>query len=99
LTKHHRSGDDLVFRAKRGGPIRESYFVQRYFKPLLKTSGMPEIRLYDLRHTAATISLLVGVSPKVVSEQLGHASVAFTSTCIPTCGRTCRTQQLKEYKR
>jgi integrase len=73
-----RSGDDLVFRANRGGPIRESYFVQRYFKPLLETAGLPNIRLYDLRHTAATISLAAGVSPKVISEQLGHASVAFT---------------------
>jgi hypothetical protein len=73
-----RSGDDLVFRAKRGGPIRESYFVRRYFKPLLATAGLPGIRLYDLRHTAATISLAAGVSPKVISEQLGHASVAFT---------------------
>jgi integrase len=73
-----RSGDDLVFRAKRGGPIRESHFVQRYFKPLLETAGLPDIRLYDLRHTAATISLAAGVSPKVISEQLGHASVAFT---------------------
>ena len=45
-----RSRDDLAFRAKRGGPIRESYFVQRYFKPLLKAAGLPEIRLYDLRH-------------------------------------------------
>lgn len=73
-----RSGDALVFRAKRGGPIRESYFVQRYFKPLLMSAGLPEIRLYDLRHTAATIALVAGVSPKVISEQLGHASVAFT---------------------
>ena len=52
--------------------------MRRYFKPLLKTAGLPEIRLYDLRHTAATISLAAGVSPKVISEQLGHASVAFT---------------------
>jgi integrase len=36
------------------------------------------IRLYDLRHTAATLALTVGVSPKVVSEQLGHTSPAFT---------------------
>ena len=77
-TERVSSGDDLVFRAKRGGPIRESYFVQRYFKPLLETAGLPDIRLYDLRHTAATISLAAGVSPKVISEQLGHASVAFT---------------------
>lgn len=36
-----RNGDDLVFRAKRGGPIRESHFVQRYFKPLLRRLGCP----------------------------------------------------------
>ncbi len=70
LRKHRAkqrqlSGDDLVFRALRGGPIRESHFVQRYFKPLLKAAGLPSIRLYDLRHTAATISLAAGVSPKV----------------------------------
>lgn len=57
--------DNLVFRAKRGGPIRESRFVHCHFKPLLKSAELPEIRLYDLRHTAATISLAAGVSPKV----------------------------------
>jgi integrase len=71
-------GNDLVFRAKRGGPIRESHFVRRYFKPLLKAAGLPAIRLYDLRHAAATIALAAGVPPKVISEQLGHSSVAFT---------------------
>jgi len=40
--------------------------------------GVPQLRLYDLRHSAATIALAAGVSPKVVSEQLGHASTAFT---------------------
>ena len=71
-------GDLLLFRARRGGPIRESRFVQDHFKPLLRSAELPAIRLYDLRHTAATISLIAGVSPKVISEQLGHASVAFT---------------------
>lgn len=36
------------------------------------------MRLYDLRHTAATLALTAGVPAKVVSEQLGHASSAFT---------------------
>jgi integrase len=70
-------GDKLIFRARRGGPIRESYFVRRHFKPLLKSAQLPNIRLYELRRTAATIALAAGVSPKIVSEQLGHASVAF----------------------
>jgi integrase len=69
---------DLVFTSHRGGPIQESKFVARYFKPLLGSAGLPNIRLYDLRHTAATLGLAAGVSPKIVSEQLGHASVAFT---------------------
>ncbi len=45
---------------------------------ILELAGLPRIRLYDLRHSAATIALAAGVSPKVVSEQLGHASTAFT---------------------
>ena len=73
-----REGSDLVFTAHRGGPIREARFVGPYFKPPLRSSGLPNIRLYDLRHTAATLGLAAGVSPKIVSEQLGHASVAFT---------------------
>ena len=57
--------------------MKQNLFV-RYFKPLLESAGLPNIRLYDLRHTAATLALAAGVSPKVVSEQLGHASAAFT---------------------
>jgi len=45
--------------------------VCRYFKPLLKEAGLPNIRLYDLRHGAATLALAAGVSPKIISEQLG----------------------------
>ena len=40
--------------------------------------GLPRIRLHDLRHTHATLALQAGIHPKVVSERLGHASVAFT---------------------
>lgn len=38
----------------------------------------PAYRMYDLRHTAATLLLQSGVNPKVTSERLGHSSVAFT---------------------
>jgi integrase len=36
------------------------------------------IRFHDLRHTHASQLLAAGVNVKVVSERLGHASVAFT---------------------
>jgi integrase len=38
----------------------------------------PRVRFHDLRHTHATQLLAAGVNIKVVSERLGHASVAFT---------------------
>ena len=42
------------------------------------SARVPRIRLHDLRHTHATLLLQAGVPPKVVSERLGHATVAFT---------------------
>jgi len=69
---------DLIFTTTRGAPTSEEYLVKKHFKPLLREAGLPNIRLYDLRHTSATLALAVGVAPKVVSEQLGHASAAFT---------------------
>jgi hypothetical protein len=49
----------------------------RFFK-LSREAGLPLIRLHDVRHSYATAALSAGVHPKVVSERLGHASVAFT---------------------
>jgi len=39
---------------------------------------VPQIRLYDLRHTCATLLLAAGKHPKVVAERLGHASTTMT---------------------
>lgn len=69
---------DLIFTTAFGQPINEDYLVKKHYKPILRGAGLPNIRLYDLRHTAATLALAVGIPPKVVSEQLGHASAAFT---------------------
>jgi integrase len=68
---------DLIFRTPSGQPISADYLA-KHFRSMLDLAGVPRIRLYDLRHSAATIALAAGVSPKVVSEQLGHASTAFT---------------------
>jgi integrase len=70
--------EDLIFVTEFGKPVNLNSLAYRHFKPILDRAGLPKIRLYDLRHTAATLALTVGVSPKVVSEQLGHSSAAFT---------------------
>jgi integrase/predicted RNA-binding Zn-ribbon protein involved in translation (DUF1610 family) len=52
--------------------------VSRYFRQAVKNSMLPMIRPHDLRHTYATLALRAGIHPKVVSERLGHATVAIT---------------------
>jgi integrase len=67
----------LIFRTPSGQPISADYLA-KYFRLTLDRAGLPRIRLYDLRRSAATIALAAGASPKVVAEQLGHVSTAFT---------------------
>ena len=50
----------------------------QFFKRKVTQLGLPAIRLHDVRHSHASVALAAGVHPKVVSERLGHASVAFT---------------------
>ena len=52
--------------------------ITRAFARLVERSGLPRIRLHDLRHTHATHLLAAGTNVRVTSERLGHASVAFT---------------------
>lgn len=52
--------------------------ISRAFARLVARSGLPRIRLHDLRHTHATHLLTAGTNARVTSERLGHASVAFT---------------------
>ncbi|GAA5005668.1 tyrosine-type recombinase/integrase [Streptomyces hyderabadensis] len=54
-------------------------WIFRRFTRLVELSGLPPVRLYDLRHLAATLSLLAGTDIKVVQEKLGHSSRQITS--------------------
>jgi integrase len=68
---------DLVFCDKQGGYIFPNTLSYQ-FASLLKAAGLPRIRFHDLRHSAATILLSMGVHPKVVQELLGHSSISMT---------------------
>ena len=62
----------------RGNPTDADNFRHRRWKPLLRRAGLPDVRFHDLRHTCATLLLTKGVHPKIVSEMLGHSSIAIT---------------------
>jgi integrase len=80
---------DLVFNAPDGSPLKPDSITQ-WFERAVQRSGLPRIRLHDLRHSHATHLLAAGTNPKVVSERLGHASVAFT---LDTYGHVMPGQQ------
>jgi integrase len=72
------SDGDLVFCNELGQPLIGINVTRHQYVPILKRAGLPLIRFHDLRHTAATLLLLQGVHPKIVSEMLGHASITIT---------------------
>ncbi len=102
LREHHRrqaeerlkagaewAGFDLVFCTETGKPLDLHNIRARHFKPILKRAGLSEkFRIYDLRHTCASLLLAEGVHPKIASERLGHSSVVLTlntySHVLPT---------------
>lgn len=70
------SADDLVFSI--GGKPIDPNVLSHAFTRLAQRAGLEGVRFHDLRHTFASLMLLRGAKPKVISEALGHASVAFT---------------------
>lgn len=52
--------------------------LTKMFKRRSVLAGLPIIPLRSLRHSWATAALRAGENPKVVRQQLGHASVAIT---------------------
>lgn len=84
-------GDPFVFATEFGKPLDQSNLRANHFLPVMAAAGLgewegegkdrtftPAYRVYDLRHTCATLLLLAGENPKIVSERLGHASVSLT---------------------
>jgi integrase len=78
-----------VFTNERRGLLRQANLRRRHFKALLKAAGIDphRFRLYDLRHTCATLLLQNGESIRTVTDRLGHADTVLTlrtySHCLP----------------
>lgn len=69
--------DELVFCYRTKSPLSPIDISKRFVR-LSKAGGLRRIRLHDLRHTHATLALQAGIHPKIVSERLGHSSIAIT---------------------
>ena len=82
--------DDYLFQSGDGQPVNPASFSNT-FDRLVARSELPRIRLHDLRHTYATLALRLGTNPVLLSERLGHTSIAVTidrySHVIPSIDR------------
>jgi integrase len=70
-----RVGDDLVFPAPEGGPLRASLFRRRYFAPAVQAAGLGDVTPHGLRHTAVALWIAAGAYPLEVAKRAGHTSV------------------------
>lgn len=66
-----------VFTQVDGKPIDPDVATQQFAK-VVKDSRLPHLTLHGLRHVHATRLLQRGVHAKIVSERLGHATIAIT---------------------
>src|SRR5918994_2801753 len=74
-----KQADDWLFHAPEGGPLRETNWKRSVrWREAVAAIGRPQLRVHDLRHTAASTWLGSGADPKVVQRVLGHASAAMT---------------------
>ena len=69
--------NNLVFSRDDGSFLDPREFTKRFQRNLIK-SGLPKIRLHDLRHTHATLLLEKEIHPKIVQDRLGHSSITTT---------------------
>jgi integrase len=61
------------------GPLRETNWKRSVrWSAAIAAIGRPQLRVHDLRQTAASMWLGSGADPKIVQRVLGHASAAMT---------------------
>jgi integrase len=91
MVAEGQAASPWVFCTRQGGLLSAHNVYYRSYKPLLKKAGVPSIRFHDMRHTAATLLLLANIHVKIVSEMLGHSTIAITldtySHVLPSMGR------------
>ena len=70
------SPDALVFVGADGGALRANGWRARHWRPAIRAAGLEPLRPHDLRHTAVSLWVAAGASPKQIATWAGHTSVS-----------------------
>jgi integrase len=68
--------DALVFVGADGGALRANGWRARHWRPAIRAAGLEPLRPHDLRHTAVSLWVAAGASPKQIAAWAGHTSVS-----------------------
>ena len=71
-------GHNLVFDGWDGKYLHVRNLINRDFLKVIQRARVPRIRFHDLRHSAASYLIALGVDVNTVSKILGHHSAHFT---------------------
>ncbi|MDX6635029.1 MAG: hypothetical protein QOF06_1232 [Solirubrobacterales bacterium] len=78
LRKPASGEETIVFRGRRGAPLRPNNVRRRVLTPAAKRAGLPRIGFHALRHTCASMLIERGLSPLRLQRWMGHHSAAYT---------------------
>jgi integrase len=68
--------NSLVFVGADGGALRANGWRVRHWRPAIRAAGVDPLRPHDLRHTAVSLWVAAGASPKQIAAWAGHTSVS-----------------------
>ena len=93
--------NNIGIHIKKDTPLLISYYtgnkigdvaLRSHFKHYIELSGVPKIRMYDLRHTYATLMMERGIDMYVLEKSMGHSKI---STTIDTYGNVSNNSKKK----
>ncbi|HXH89697.1 MAG TPA: site-specific integrase [Gaiellaceae bacterium] len=68
----------LLFPSKEGRVVNLSNWRRRVWFPALDAADLPRRRIYDMRHSFATLALAAGVPIEWIARQMGHRDTRVT---------------------
>jgi len=86
IEKLDLKGDDPIFLNENDRPIYHEHFNARHFRKDVKAWGERKFRFHDLRHTAATLMIGMGVDVRSVQEICGHKDIKTTMNYVHILG-------------
>ncbi len=75
---------DKVCQLSDGSPVLPDYMTHKY-KEFLAAHSLPDIRVHDMRHTAASLLAAHDATPQQAQEFLGHENISTTLDIYTHC--------------